>query len=561
MSAEAVRVAQRIAQHGALESVFGFGTVFAKGLRDSRWAVLLTGLGLGLIMFFTASQIAVQFPTLADRQGLAAQMGSLPPIFRGLLGEPINVDRLGGFISWRIANFLPIMVGLWSLLALSGTLAGEASKGSLDLLATTPLSRARLAAEKVLAHVVGLGIACLVMAAFVALAGAVFAQFPGDEISPADALSQFLGTAVVSLTAGGIAFVLAPILGRAAAAGLAAAALVTAYVINSYSAVLPSLGAVEGVSWLSWTARHRPLAGISDPGPVAAVAVLDAALLVLGVVVFVRRDIGSTVSLPTLPLPGGRFGLRGPAGRSFVGRLPGAIAWGLGIGLYGLVIAASAAGFAKAFDQIQGLGRIIEEFFPGIDYRTASGVLQLAFVPFATLLAGLAVAVLVNGWSSDERERRLDFVLAGPISRVRWMIASGTGLLASIAVMAVLGGIIVATGAILDGDDPARPFIGTIVIGLYAAALAGVGLAFGGLVGPGLAAAVTAGLALAFYLLDSLGTALGLPDAVLTLALSRHLGRPMIGAYDSPGMAACAGLAVGGLLVAAWGLNRRDIGR
>ena len=39
------------------------------------------------------------------------------------------------------------MLGLWSVLALSGTLAGEAAKGSLDLLASTPhepaLDRAR----------------------------------------------------------------------------------------------------------------------------------------------------------------------------------------------------------------------------------------------------------------------------------------------------------------------------------------------------------------------------------------------------------------------------------
>ena len=41
-------------------------------------------------------------------------------------------------MSWRVGNFLPVMLGLWSVLALSGTLAGEAAKGSLDLLASTP---------------------------------------------------------------------------------------------------------------------------------------------------------------------------------------------------------------------------------------------------------------------------------------------------------------------------------------------------------------------------------------------------------------------------------------
>jgi ABC-2 type transport system permease protein len=559
--AEAVRVAQRVARRTPFESIYGFGTVFAKGLRDSRWAVLGTGVGLGLIMFFTASQISIQFPTLADRRALATEMGALPAMIRGLLGEPINVDRLGGFISWRIANFLPIMVGLWSVLALSGTLASEASRGSLELLATTPISRSRLAAEKVAAHLVGLALAILLMTGFVSLAGAVFAQFPGDQISPVDALSQFLGTAVVSLTAGGIAFVLAPILGRGAAGAIAAIALVGAYVIDSYSSVLPSLEAVAGLSWLHWTADHRPLAGVSDPGSVALVGLLDAVLLVAGVWVFVRRDVGQTTTLPSLPLAGGRFGLRSPARRSFADRLPASVAWGLGIGLYGLVIAASASGFAKAFDQIPGIARIIEQFYPGIDYRSASGVLQLAFVPFSTLLAGLAVAVLVSGWSSDERDGRLDITLSGPLSRIRWTVASGGGVLAGIVVMAVLAGLLVAAGAALEADEPGRPFSGAIVIGLYGAALAGIGIAFGGVLGARSAAAITAGLAIGFYLLDSLGTALRLPDELVSLALSRHLGRPMLGTYDAFGMVACCVLAVGGVVVAAWGLNRRDLGR
>ena len=60
-------------------------------------------------------------------------MTSLPPVFQGLLGEPIHIETLGGFLSWRVGNFLPVLLGLWSVIALSGTLAGEAASGSLDL--------------------------------------------------------------------------------------------------------------------------------------------------------------------------------------------------------------------------------------------------------------------------------------------------------------------------------------------------------------------------------------------------------------------------------------------
>jgi hypothetical protein len=106
-----------------------------------------------------------------------------------------------------------------------------------------------------------------------------------------------------------------------------------------------------------------------------------------------------------------------------------------------------------------------------------------------------------------------------------------------------------------------RPVVGLAVLGLYGMALAGIGLAVGGLVRPGLAAPVTIIVGLAFYLLDLVGSILDLPDVVLDLALNRHLGRPILGVYDVPGMALCAALAIGGLVLCTVGMRRRDIGR
>ena len=72
---------------------------------------------------------------------------------------------------------------------------------------------------------------------------------------------------------------------------------------------------------------------------------------------------------------------------------------------------------------------------------------------------------------------------------------------------------------------------------------------------------MTVVLGLAFYLLDLIGSILDLPDFIVDLALNRHLGRPILGNYDEAGLLACAALAVGGVLVSAWGVRRRDIGR
>ena len=556
MAAESLVAGHR---RSRLSSIYGLGSVFAKGLRDSRRAVIGVGVGVGLLVIVTASQVAIQFPTAADRQGLAGSMASLPPMIRGLLGEPIHIDRLGGFISWRLGNFLPVIIGLWSVLALSGTLALEATRGSLDLLATTGIGRARLAGEKILVHVVGLGNAVIMIALSTWLSGIAFARLPGDEIGLVPAFSQFVGIGLVSLVGGAIAFALAPILGRSAAAGIGAFALLAAYVINAYASVLPNLASIQGLSWFSWTAGHRPIAGVSDPGALVGVVILNAVLLTAGVLVFVRRDVGSTVALPAIGVPGVGGGLSGPTARSFAGRLPAALAWGLGLGAYGLLIATSASGFARALSQIPGIARLIEQVYPGLDWRSSAGVLQLAFVSNGLLYFGLGVAVLVSGWASDERERRLDIVLAGPISRARWVLASGAGLLGAVVVMTTVMAVLVALGAAIEGDDPTRPFVGALVIGLYGAALTGIGVAIGGLVGPGPAAGVTGGLALGFFLLDLLGSALRLPDAILQLSLIKHLGQPIIGTFDVPGMTACLVLALGGVAVGAWGLSRRDL--
>jgi putative exporter of polyketide antibiotics len=64
-----------------------------------------------------------------------------------------------------------------------------------------------------------------------------------------------------------------------------------------------------------------------------------------------------------------------------------------------------------------------------------------------------------------------------------------------------------------------------------------------------------------FYVFDLLGTILGLPAWVTDLSLTKHLGQPMAGVFDPVGTAVCAALAVGGVIVGAVGMARRDLGR
>jgi ABC-2 type transport system permease protein len=541
--------------------VMGLRSIYAKTVRDSRRAALVVGGLGGLFMLATGAPYGVQFGTMALRQTFIVGMTALPAAFRGLLGEPIHIETLGGFVSWRVGNSLPVILGLWSVLALSGTLAGEAAKGSLDLLASTPQSRRSIALQKLGGHVTALAAAMVLFALLTWLTGVAFAVLPGDDIALTSAFGQALLYGLLMLAAGSLSFAAAPFVGRTRALAFGLIALFGGYLINSYASLSPVIDALRPLSWYAWTAGHRPLAGVTDWSSVGLLAVVTAALLAVGVLAFERRDLGDSAALRWLRLPSLPAGIRGPFTRQLADRAGIAIAWGVGVGLYAILIIISADAFAKSITSIPQIAEIIKAIYPDIDLQQPSGLLQLTFFTFGSFIFGLAGASFLAGWSSDEGRRRLDLVLAAPLSRARWAIESGLGVLAAIGVMTLVVAAFVAVGVATQAGEVIAPVLGVGVLGLATAAFAGIGLAVGGLVRASLAAPVAAGLVIATFLLDTLGEALDLPDAVLDLSLYRHLGQPMAGVFEPVGIVAGAALTVGGVLVGAWGLQHRDLDR
>jgi putative exporter of polyketide antibiotics len=203
--------------------------------------------------------------------------------------------------------------------------------------------------------------------------------------------------------------------------------------------------------------------------------------------------------------------------------------------------------------------KTFSQIFPSFGITTAGGFLQL-MIQLEYIVVGFAAATLVSGWASDETSGRLEMLLSTQLARPRWAILSGLGVYAGIIVMTAIMAVCVGLGAAAAGSDALTPMTGTIVLGLYAAALAGIGFAVGGL-RTSIAAEVVALVVVATYLIDLLAPALSLPDWIHQLALTAHLGQPMVGVWDPAGVAACLVLAAGGLVVAGLGISRRDVAR
>ncbi len=538
--------------------LYGFGSIYGKTIRDSRLAFLVAAGLLGGIALVMGAAIGAVFPTRVARLNVDQLIGSMPASMVNLFGNATllgpKLGTLGGYMSWKYGALFGLSTALWSILALSGTLAGEINRGSLDFVAAGPFGKRRIALEKLAAHLTMLWLAMAFVAIMIFVSSNAFGDASlGDQIPLGGSIAFALWAGFIAMCFGGLALALAPLLGRAGSAGVAGIVMVVLWVASG----LNFGGPLVDISPFHWTVGHIPLAGFYDWPGVAAVLVVAVVLLAIGVEAFSRRDLGVTANLSLPALPDPILGVRGPVARALGDQLPRALAWGLGMGLMGALLASLVGSFAKQV-AASDLAATFATIFPGYDFGTAGGWLQL-YVALFYIAAGFAAATFVSKWASDETDGRLEEVLASPLSRARWVIAGGVAAILAVILMTAIVAVAIGLGASAGGAPAGDALLGSASLGLYAVAIVGVGVAVGGLWRTSLAAEIAALAVVATYLVDLLAPPLKLPDWVHQLALTAHLGEPMIGHWDVAGVAACLVIAVGGILLGAWGMSRRDV--
>lgn len=540
--------------------IYGFGSIYGKTIRDSRLAFIIAAGLLGGMALVMGAAIATIFPTVESRLEVGALFSSIPASLNRLFANTdllgSLVGTLGGYVTYKYGMIFALGAALWSILALSGTLAGEARRGSLDIVAVAPFGKRRIALEKLAAHLTLLWLAMLIMALATTVSSNVFGDAPlGDSISLVSSLGFAAWIGALAMFFGGLALMLSPLLGRAGAAGVAGIAMIAAWLINGFN-----VSALFFLSPYAWTFNHIPLVGIYDWAPVVLVGVVGLLFMAVGIELFQRRDLGVTVGLSLPSTPSVILGVRGPTTRALGDQLPRALAWGLGMGLLGIIFASFAGVLA---DQVSGVSGIEDTFavlFPGVDFNSVGGWLQL-YAEILFIAAGFAGATFVSKWAADENDGRLEEILSVPMSRSRWVITGGIAALVAVALMTVVFAAGIAIGAASSGLSGGDAVLGTAALGLFAAAVVGIGFAVGGVWRTSLAAEIAAIFVVVTYLIGLIGPALQLPDWFNNLALTNHYGQPMVGNWDIWGVVASIVIAVGGILIGAWGVTRRDVSK
>jgi polyether ionophore transport system permease protein len=541
--------------------LYGFGSIYGKTIRDSRLAfIIAAGLlgGMALVMGVAVSSI---FPTPAARSELDSLFGGIPASMLRLFANTelmgAKVGTLGGYITFKYGLIFAFGTALWSIFALSATLAGEARRGSLDFIAVTPFGKRRIAVEKVAAHLTLLVLAMAIMAVALTASSNLYGDAAlGDHIPLLSSFGYALWVGSGALFFGGLALALSPVLGRAGSAGVAGLAMAVLWIASGLSVG----GPLMLLSPFYWTFDHIPLVGIYDWPAVALEGILGLVFMAIGIELFSRRDLGVTAGLSLPGLPAGLLGVRGPLSRAFGDQLPRATSWGIGLGLVGVVFTSFAASLA---DQLGSAGSLLDTFqkiFPGIDFTSAGGWLQL-YAELLYIALGFGAATLVSKWASDETEGRLETVLTTPMARARWVLAGGGSALLAVVIMTILFAAGIGLGGLAGGLDGRQAMVGSAALGLFGWAVVGIGVAVGGLWRTSLAAEIAAVFVVVTYLIDLVAPPLGLPDWFHQLSLIAHMGKPMIGQWDPAGIAACLVLAFGGILLGAWGMRRRDVAR
>lgn len=228
--------------------------------------------------------IVAMYPAVKSDPALES-LATDNPTMLALLGVAGSLTSPVGWISGNLyANFLPLLLLLLTVGYGASSLAGQSDDGTLGLLATLPVSRARLVGEKAVALVVlALPLALVTMAAV----------FLGRNYElPLDAGPLVGTTAAATLAAVDFGLV-AMLLGvasssRGLAVGVTSALAAASYLVSSLAPINSVAHDLRGASLLYWAVGDNQLS--TGPSPLAwAVLLLVGAATVAGTLLAVQH--------------------------------------------------------------------------------------------------------------------------------------------------------------------------------------------------------------------------------------------------------------------------------
>ena len=230
---------------------------FRLELRRSRLLVL----GLAAIGAIYGGFISLFYANVVDN---AAAFQSIVDLYPKELLQAFGVDgdlaAPGVYLGGNVFNFLwPLLAAIGGI-TLATRVAGDADRGFLDILLTTPLPRIRHLALSIAVQLMGLTLTAAAMIGGILLADlAIAPSFPTERLVLSLVLCVALGMAI----AGPTTFLAVRLLDRGRAAGIVAGTLVVMYLLQVIAQLAPASEALATVSLF----RYFTVRELIDGGP------------------------------------------------------------------------------------------------------------------------------------------------------------------------------------------------------------------------------------------------------------------------------------------------------
>ncbi|HEY5549832.1 MAG TPA: ABC transporter permease subunit [Candidatus Saccharimonadales bacterium] len=257
-------------------------------LWQRRWSVFWWCVG---ITAFLALSLGF-YPAVRDQAAeLNQALENIPKTARAFITDQSDILSPRGFLSARVFYLLlPLILSVLTINLGNSLLAKEENEGTLELLLSRPISRARLLTAKALS-----GLIILAIVGGVALIDIlILSRLVGIEVPLADIALATLLCLLFVLSIGCIAFYMSSVgqRGRLAGVGIAAFIGLGSYIVSSLTSL---------ADWLKWPDKFLPyhyyrpgevLNGSYDWGWAWLFVIIIVTLGILSWASFRRRDIG-----------------------------------------------------------------------------------------------------------------------------------------------------------------------------------------------------------------------------------------------------------------------------
>jgi ABC-2 type transport system permease protein len=434
----------------------GVGTLIRLALRRDRlrlgiWVAVLT-----MMMVYAPNAIELAYPEEAQR---LARVNLLKTPAGMILGGPmfgVKETDLGVMMANELMLTLIIAASILAILTVIRHTRAEEESGAAELVSSSVVGRhARTAAALILVGGVN---AVLTVTMTIAMAAGGFGVV--------DTAAMCLGVTGVSTVFGAVAAVTAQLWRQArAASGAAMGALALAALVRGAGDVIDNSG--SALSWFSPIAWAQQMRAFVDLRwwPFVLLVVLAVALMALAFVLEGRRQYDDGVIPSTGEHPNARP-IRNVFGLHLVLQRGQTIGWSVGLFLAGLTFGSMTKSLLDAAKENELLQRVLTQQGTDGVYTTMTQFLAAAATAY---VVGAVVRV-----HSDEQSGLGEAVLAGAVSRWRWLFTAVAAAIAGSVVLMFLAGLGNGLGAGLTIGEPATIWRLTLAALAYVPALAAV---------------------------------------------------------------------------------------